>query len=149
MRLFNYTRQRPYWESTRTRNLRFRKPALCPVELQGSAIFPTILSFYGGVNRYCAQKWGMLEIISQKLGMRQKRDADLIDMKKTLEEDFPGQGSMEVGIPSPFPVNQDASATMTITPGSDQKLSIEDLQQQVSQLDATLTIIKQQLRQLM
>jgi len=91
----------------------------------------------------------MLEIISQKLGMRQKRDADLIDMKKTLEEDFPGQGSMEVGIPSPFPVNQDASATMTITPGSDQKLSIEDLQQQVSQLDATLTIIKQQLRQLM
>ena len=74
---------------------------------------------------------------------------DLIDLEKTLEEDFPSNKPMEVGMPSPYHVEQDMSATITLAPGSDQVLTIEELQQQVSQLDATLTIIKQQLQQLM
>ena len=92
----------------------------------------------------------MLEIISQKLNVKPKNaPPDLIDMESVLEQDFPSNGLVEVGMPSPFPAEQDMSATMTLAPGADQVLTVEELQQQVSQLDATLTVIKQQLQQLM
>ncbi len=85
----------------------------------------------------------MLKVTSQRLDIR-PRPEDYPDLIDISQEDFPEYE--EVGMPSPFPA--DMSATMTLNPGPDRKLSIQEIQQQVAQMDATLTIIKKQLHQL-
>ena len=89
----------------------------------------------------------MLKIVSQKLNVQPKPEdyPDLVNLED-MEKDF--HPHSEVGIPSPVKNPEDMSATMTLNPGPDQKLTVEELQQQVAQLDATLTAIKQQLQQL-
>jgi len=94
----------------------------------------------------------MLKVTSQKLNIRPEDYPDLVDLSD-MDKEFPHTPGM-VGMPSPFPAegnqkNQDMSATMTLHPGPDQKLTIEEIQQQVSQLDNTLTMIKQELSKLM
>lgn len=97
----------------------------------------------------------MLKVISQNLGVRPNpRDyPDQINMEEVLEKDFPrhkGQQPPELGMPYSDLMKpeqeQGMSATMTLDPGPDQKLSIDEIRQQVSLLDSTLTMIKRQLQ---
>jgi len=87
----------------------------------------------------------MLRVTSQRLDIHPRPEdyPDQVDLRD-MEKDFPLYP--ELGMPSP---TNDMSAIMTLNPGPDQKLTVEELQQQVDRMSATLTIIQQQLQQLM
>ena len=85
----------------------------------------------------------MLRVFSHNINYQDHPDQ--ISLDHAMDENWQNPPS-EVGVPA---INDELSATMTLDPGPDRKLTIEELQQQVTHLDSTLTKIKQQLKQLM